>query len=116
MKPSCLENHRLLFVLGMLLLFACSNHVTKAPIFDRSKLTEEEKRLPGNALSAFKVADGLQVELFASEPRMTNPYNVDIDYRGRVWLTEGYNYRFNINTSHPHKDIGDRILILEATR
>lgn len=115
MKPSCLENNRLFFVLGMLLFFACSNHVTNAPIVDRSKLTEEEKRLPENALSAFKVADGLQVELFASEPRMTNPTNLDIDYRGRVWLTEGFNYRFNINTSHPHKDIGDRILILEDT-
>lgn len=97
------------------MFFACSNHVTNAPIVDRSKLTEEEKRLPENALSAFKVADGLQVELFASEPRMTNPTNLDIDYRGRVWLTEGFNYRFNINTSHPHKDIGDRILILEDT-
>ncbi len=85
------------------------------PAADRSKLTEEQKRMPENALSAFTVADGLQVELFASEPRMLNPTNMDIDHRGRVWITEGYNYRFNLNAGHPHKDEGDRILILEDT-
>ncbi|MEO5998750.1 MAG: PVC-type heme-binding CxxCH protein [Chitinophagaceae bacterium] len=115
MKPSCLKNNRLFIVVGLLLFFACTNTIKKAPSVDRSKLTDEQKRLPENALSAFKVADGLEVELFASEPRMTNPTNMDIDHRGRVWLTEGYNYRFNINTTHPHKDEGDRILILEDT-
>jgi len=115
LKPSCLKNSRLFIVFGLLLLFACTNSIKRAPAVDRSKLTEEQKRLPENALSSFTVADGLQVEQFASEPRMTNPTNMDIDARGRVWLTEGYNYRFNLNAGHTQKDAGDRILILEDT-
>src|SRR5215210_833760 len=100
----------LLFFLSFLLGFVACNTPAKRPVVDRSKLTEEEKRLPENALSAFKVADGLDVALFASEPMMTNPTNMDIDHRGRVWVTEGYNYRYNLNAGHPHKDEGDRIL------
>ena len=82
---------------------------------DRSQLTEEQKRLPENAVSALKVADGLKVGLFASEPMMTNPTNMDIDYKGRVWITEAYNYRINLHPDHPRKAAGDRILILEDT-
>jgi putative membrane-bound dehydrogenase-like protein len=82
---------------------------------DRSKLTEEQKRLPENAVSALKVAGGLQAALFASEPMMTNPTNMDIDHRGRVWITEAYNYRINLHPDHPRKAAGDRILILEDT-
>ena len=40
-----------------------------------------------------------------------NPANMDIDARGRVWVTEGINYR-------RWKDLepeGDRIVILEDT-
>jgi putative membrane-bound dehydrogenase-like protein len=115
LKPSCLKNNRLIIVLGLLLLFACEHAAKKVTVVDRSKLTDDEKRLPENALSSFKVADGLQVQLFASEPRMTNPTNMDIDARGRVWLTEGYNYRFKLNAGHTQRDAGDRILILEDT-
>jgi len=82
---------------------------------DRSKLTEEQKRLPENAVSALKVADGLKAALFASEPMMTNPTNMDIDQKGRVWITEAYNYRINLHPNHPRKAAGDRILILEDT-
>jgi putative membrane-bound dehydrogenase-like protein len=82
---------------------------------DRLKFTDEQRRLPENAAGTFNVAEGLEVALFASEPMMTNPTNMDIDHRGRIWITEGYNYRFNLNPGHPVKDQGDRILILEDT-
>jgi putative membrane-bound dehydrogenase-like protein len=75
---------------------------------------EEEKRKPENAVKNLKVADGLQAQLFASEPMMTNPTNMDIDDRGRVWVCEAYNYRPEIN-GNPVKKEGDRILILEDT-
>ena len=39
------------------------------------------------------VADGLEVTLFASEPMVRNPTDIDIDERGRVWVAEGVNYR-----------------------
>ena len=44
-------------------------------------------------LEQLDVADGLEVTLFASEPQVVNPANMDIDARGRVWVTEGANYR-----------------------
>ena len=44
-------------------------------------------------LKKMTVADGLEVSLFASEPMMVNPCDMDIDAKGRVWITEGANYR-----------------------
>src|SRR5438045_9235208 len=58
-----------------------------------NKLSNEEKRLPKNALAGLEVADGLQATLFASEPMIGNPTNIDVDARGRVWMCEDYNYR-----------------------
>ncbi|HEY0550368.1 MAG TPA: PVC-type heme-binding CxxCH protein, partial [Verrucomicrobiae bacterium] len=56
-------------------------------------------------------AEGLEATLFASEPMMVNPCDMDIDARGRVWITEGANYRKWANP--PVRPEGDRILILE---
>ncbi len=73
---------------------------------------EAEKRKPENAVKNLTTAAGLQTQLFASEPMMLNPTDMDIDDRGRVWLCEAYNYRPDIN-GNPTKKEGDRILILE---
>ncbi len=78
-----------------------------------SKLTDEEKRLSKNALAGLEVADGLQALLFASEPMMGNPTNIDIDSKGRVWVCEAFNYRPQLNPGNPTREAGDRILILE---
>jgi len=39
---------------------------------------------PRKALESLKVADGLQVELFAAEPDVINPTSIDVDHFGRV--------------------------------
>lgn len=67
------------------------------------------------SLADLKVFNGLQVELFASEPMFSNPTNMDIDSRGRVWITEAYNYRNQYNPKNPYRKDGDRIVILEDT-
>ena len=36
---------------------------------------------------------GLEATLWASEPMVINPTNIDVDSRGRVWVAEGLNYR-----------------------
>jgi putative membrane-bound dehydrogenase-like protein len=59
------------------------------------------------------VAQGLEATLFASEPQLVNPCDMDIDARGRVWITEGANYRKWSNP--PLRPEGDRIVILEDT-
>ena len=75
-------------------------------------MTEAEKRLPENAIKNLKVADGLRLQLFASEPVMSNPTNIDVDDKGRVWVCEAFNYRPDITGNATRKE-GDRILILE---
>src|SRR6266511_518464 len=59
-----------------------------------------------------KTAEGLEVTLFASEPMVRNPADMDIDARGRVWVTEGANYRLFQKWGKLQPQ-GDRIVILE---
>jgi len=94
---------------GVVTLCACQQ-----PTVDYQAFTEDEKRLPENAIYGFETAPGLKVKLMASEPMLQNPTNIDVDDRGRVWVTEAYNYRPLLN-GNPTTDAGDRILILEDT-
>ncbi|MBI1839494.1 MAG: PQQ-dependent sugar dehydrogenase, partial [Verrucomicrobia bacterium] len=63
---------------------------------------------------SLKAPEGLEVTLFAAEPMVVNPANMDIDARGRVWCTEGANYRVWQKWGKLRPD-GDRIVILEDT-
>src|SRR3954469_1206075 len=65
-------------------------------------------------LAAIKAADGLEVSLFACEPMVVNLADMDIDARGRVWITEGANYRV-WNKWGKLRPGGDRIVTLEDT-
>src|SRR5881296_1820641 len=67
------------------------------------------------SVKKFTVADGLNVSLFASEPMVRNPTDMDIDARGRVWITEGVNYRSTFQPWGILQPAGDRIVILEDT-
>ncbi|MEX1098453.1 MAG: PVC-type heme-binding CxxCH protein [Planctomycetales bacterium] len=75
------------------------------------RLTPAARRELDNAVAGLDVADGLEATLFAGEPMLLNPTNIDIDHRGRVWVCEVVNYRGR-NGTRPE---GDRILILEDT-
>ena len=50
-------------------------------------------RKPEEAIENLDVHEALQVEVFAAEPMMLSPSNIDIDHRGRVWVCEVINYR-----------------------
>ncbi len=102
------------FQIALLALWLITSCQTKHEQIDFDTLTEEEKRLPENALAGITLAEGLQATLFASEPAITNPTNMDIDHKGRVWVCEAYNYRPAITGNEP-KSNGDRIVILEDT-
>jgi putative membrane-bound dehydrogenase-like protein len=101
--------HRLSLI-ACFILSAC--HANK-PTVAADPLTEAQLRLPENAVSGLKTRTGLETTLFASEPAIMNPTNMDIDEKGRVWITEAYNYRNELNPGHPYKQAGDRIMILE---
>ena len=66
-------------------------------------------------LKKFTVAEGLEVTLFAAEPMVRKPSNFDIDARGRVWVTEGMNYRSSFQKWGILRPEGDRVVILEDT-
>jgi putative membrane-bound dehydrogenase-like protein len=97
----------------MAVLASC-NETGKNSIVEKTAdtLTETQRHLPGNALKSLEITDGLEVMLMASEPALKNPTNLDVDDRGRVWVTEAFNYRPAIN-GNPSNPEGDRIMILE---
>lgn len=74
-------------------------------------LSEAQRHLPQNAMKGLTVTEGLEVKMMASEPVLRDPTNIDVDDRGRIWVTEAFNYRpFRNPTVAPQ---GDRIMILE---
>lgn len=75
-------------------------------------LNDDDKHDPKYAVGSLNVASGLEATLFAAEPMLVNPTNIDVDSKGRVWVCEAYNYRPAINGNPTHKE-GDRIVILE---
>jgi len=63
--------------------------------------------LPGN----------LEATLWAESPMLYNPTNIDVDIKGRLWVTEAVDYRNYNNDSAKflHHPKGDRVMILEDT-
>ena len=82
---------------------------------DHKLSLEEQKRQPSKAVSQLKTPRDVGLTLFASEPEIFNPTNLDVDARGRVWVIEALNYRNLHNPANPERAEGDRILILEDT-
>ena len=62
-------------------------------------------------LELFHTLEGLEVTLWAQSPMLYNPANMDIDKDGRIWVTEGVNYRRH----YERKPEGDRVVVLEDT-
>lgn len=103
------------FQWSLIILIFLTNcqHEAVGPEF--STLSDEDQKKAENALSGMRVAAGLEVQLFASEPMIVNPTNISVDERGRVWVCEATNYRLRFNPQFSERDAGDRILILEDT-
>jgi putative membrane-bound dehydrogenase-like protein len=61
--------------------------------------------------SPLVVPESLEATLFAAEPLLSSPSDIDVDSRGRVWVCEVLNYRGKKET----RPEGDRILVVEDT-
>jgi glucose/arabinose dehydrogenase/lysophospholipase L1-like esterase/plastocyanin len=90
--------------------------------FDKSPLTLEpmirrepvDLPSPKKMLEDFKVADGYEVNLFASErefPELRNPEQIAFDERGRLWVVTMPSFPSTIPGDVPH----DKIIVLEDT-
>ncbi|MGJ8644808.1 MAG: PVC-type heme-binding CxxCH protein [Luteolibacter sp.] len=62
-------------------------------------------------LESFALPEGLEITEWAVSPMLRNPTNMDVDHLGRIWVTEGVNYR-RMAKRQPE---GDKIVILEDT-
>lgn len=64
---------------------------------------------PEEERAAFKVADGLKVELFAADPLIAKPIQMAFDARGRLWVATTTRYP----QIKPGETQDDKIVILE---
>ncbi len=82
------------------------------------RIAQEEGRQakflnPQEAVEAMTVKDGYQVNVFASEPMITQPMAFCWDDKGRLWIAENKDYE---SRGHGFSSAGNsRILILEDT-
>ena len=114
MKKNLLSLLLTLLVISAIMLIKACTSASSHQVYDLTDtlLTEDQKRLSINALKGLVITPGLKIQTMATEPTLINPTNIDVDEKGRVWVTEAYNYRFQINNNKPRTE-GDRILILE---
>ncbi len=61
--------------------------------------------------SMFKVPEGFEITVWATSPQLFNPANMDVDGAGRIWITEGVNYRRHSGRSRE----GDCVRVLQDT-
>lgn len=70
-----------------------------------------EARSPAEERAGFLLPEGFEIELYASEPDIGKPINITFDAKGRMWVTQSFEYPF---PAEPGKG-SDRITILEDT-
>ncbi|MCA9228556.1 MAG: sorbosone dehydrogenase, partial [Planctomycetales bacterium] len=61
--------------------------------------------------ASFIVADGMEVNLFAGDPQMAKPIQMNFDARGRLWIASSEVYPH----IKPGQPATDKILVLEDT-
>lgn len=81
-----------------------------------SSITEHNRKEypdndPQKELESFQIADGFEVTLFASEPMVVKPIQMNWDAEGRLWVIS--------STAYPHLKTGeqanDKVFVLEDT-
>jgi len=97
---------------------AWSKFSGKEMAYSQWRLAQQEGKTaefltPEKAVETMTVMDGFEVNLFASEPMMTQPMAFCWDDRGRLWIAENRDYE---TRQKGFSKFGDsRILILEDT-
>jgi putative heme-binding domain-containing protein len=65
---------------------------------------------PVEEQAAFRLPEGFEIQLVASEPDIAKPMNMAFDARGRLWVTVTREYPFPVPLGQPSRD---EIVILE---
>ncbi|MDN3690461.1 PVC-type heme-binding CxxCH protein [Cyclobacterium jeungdonense] len=93
----------------LLFTISCKKEVQEAPFSLGEKYYSDSTQL--------YLPDDLEATLWAESPQFFNPTNMDVDIKGRIWVTEALNYRLfrNDPEKFKHHEEGDRVVILEDT-
>jgi len=105
------------FILILVSLAACKqspkpadDSKTSGPNFSEN-IRPTEPRSPEEELAGFIVPEGFEITLFASEPDIDKPMNITFDAKGRMWVTQSFEYPFPTFNKKPT----DKLTILEDT-
>lgn len=79
--------------------------------------SQQYSLVAGTDSTRLYLPDDLEATLWAEAPMFYNPTNMDVDAKGRIWITEAVNYRKFANKSESRLDHpdGERVMILEDT-
>ena len=88
---------------GLLMLSACNDQKSGLEPdtderFTGKKFNEHirstEARTPEQEQACFKLPEGFEITLYASEPDIGKPINITFDAKGRMWVTQSFEYPF----------------------
>ncbi len=100
-------------LLFMCIFYACHDKESTEKTADEDQFSlhirTTEARTPAQEQSGFRLPPGFEIQLFASEPQIGKPLNMSFDARGRMWVTQSYEYPFPDTTGAGK----DKITILE---
>lgn len=81
------------------------------PLFNENIRTTDP-RTPEEERLGFKLPPGFEIQLFASEPDIDKPMNMTFDAKGRMWVTQSFEYPF---PSPAGAKSTDRLTLVEDT-
>ncbi|MBX3253528.1 MAG: c-type cytochrome [Chitinophagaceae bacterium] len=106
MKMIPFYKHKYFTIAAFLLIIVVTTSLVK-----RSYYKDKPDPDPEKELASFHVADGYEISLFASDPMVVKPIQMNWDAEGRLWVVT--------STAYPHTKTGekanDKIYILEDT-
>lgn len=95
--------------LQFLLFFVLTLSLAVSPLPAQRNLTDIPNPDPEIERKSFIVADGFEVNLFAADPQIAKPIQMNFDPQGRLWIASSSIYPH----IKPGEDADDRILIVE---
>jgi putative heme-binding domain-containing protein len=100
-----------LSVLGLAVVAAAGPDAGRGdePTPPPENISSKPPRTPAEELKAFRLPPGFEAQLVAAEPDIGKPINIAFDARGRLWVTQSFEYPFPAEGHKGH----DRVSILE---
>lgn len=96
---------------GMKVILMLIVLLANLPAYGQNALRDIPSSDPQDQMDRFQVADGFEVNLFATDPMVVKPIQMNWDAQGRLWVVS--------STIYPHirpgETANDKILVIEDT-